>query len=70
MSSEWVGVHFDFGNNLALCEPPMQTLELLRPYTFFAHIKDMGLDMYKDGFLLSEVPLGQGVLDLQAAPNS
>jgi sugar phosphate isomerase/epimerase len=28
------------------------------------HIKDMGLQPYQDGFLLSEVPLGEGMLDL------
>ena len=25
VGSEWVGVHFDFGNNVALCEDPMET---------------------------------------------
>ena len=66
VSSEWVGVCFDFGNNLSLCETPSETLNLLAPYTIFCHIKDMGLEMYKDGFLLSEVPLGEGVLDLKS----
>jgi L-ribulose-5-phosphate 3-epimerase UlaE len=27
-------------------------------------VKDMGVDEYADGFLLSEVPLGEGILDL------
>ena len=28
LGSEWVGVCFDFGNNVALCEDPMETLRL------------------------------------------
>lgn len=65
VSSEWVGVHFDFGNNLSLCEPPEETLRNLLPYAISAHLKDMAVEMYEDGFLLSEVPLGEGVLDLK-----
>lgn len=66
VGSEWVGVCFDFGNNLSLCETPAQTFENLEPYTLFCHLKDMGLDHYRDGFLLSEVPFGRGVTDLRA----
>ena len=65
LSSEYVGVHFDFGNNVSLCEDPMQTLDTLLPYTFSAHIKDMAVAPYPDGFLLSEVVLGDGFLDLK-----
>jgi sugar phosphate isomerase/epimerase len=65
LSSEWVGVHFDFGNNVALCEDPMDTLHNLLPYTVGCHIKDMAVEMYEDGFLLSEVPLGEGFLDIK-----
>lgn len=64
VGSEWVGVHLDFGNNLALCETPEETLENLAPYAVACHIKDMAVEDYDDGFLLSEVPLGEGVLDL------
>lgn len=64
VGSEWVGVCFDFGNNLALCEDPMETLRLLAPSTFYCHMKDMGLDRYEDGFLLSEVVFGDGMVDL------
>ncbi len=65
LSSEWIGVCFDFGNNLSLCEDPMDTLRTLLPYIRYAHIKDMAVEPYEDGFLLSEVPLGQGILDLK-----
>ncbi len=64
LSSEWVGVCFDFGNNVALCEPPEETFELLLPYTIFSHIKDMGVKDYTDGFLLSEVLFGEGIINL------
>jgi sugar phosphate isomerase/epimerase len=62
--SEWIGAHFDFGNNLSLCEDPAETLRILQPYTFACHIKDMAVEPYEDGFLLSEVPLGEGFLDI------
>jgi sugar phosphate isomerase/epimerase len=62
--SEWIGVHFDFGNNIALCEPPEETLHNLARHVVACHIKDMAVEPYEDGFLLSEVPLGEGVLDI------
>ena len=65
VSSEWVGVCLDMGNNLSLCEPPDETFEALTPYAIFSHIKDMGLEDYADGFLLSEVPFGEGVINLK-----
>ena len=65
VSSEWVGVCLDFGNNVSLCEDPMETLRLLAPYTVFAHVKDMAVQEYEDGFLLSEVVMGEGFLDLK-----
>ena len=66
LSSEYVGVCFDFGNNLSLLEDPHQQLESLAPYVMTTHLKDMGLAPYESGFLLSEVPLGQGILNLNA----
>lgn len=65
VGSEWVGVHFDFGNNVSLCEDPAETLRILHPYTVSCHIKDMSVEPYEDGFLLSEVPLGEGFLDIK-----
>lgn len=64
LSSEWVGVTLDFGNSIALIEDPMEVVETLVPYIFTTHVKDMGVEEYEDGFLLSEVPLGKGFLDL------
>lgn len=65
IDSEWVGVTLDFGNNMALIEDPMEVVQTLAPYTFTTHVKDMGVREYESGFLLSEVPLGEGVLDLK-----
>jgi sugar phosphate isomerase/epimerase len=62
--SPLVGVCLDTGNNVALLEHPHDTTALLAPHTFTTHIKDMGVEEYADGFLLSEVPLGTGFLDL------
>lgn len=63
--SEWIGVNLDFGNNIALIEDPMEVMNALAPYIFSTHVKDMGVREYEDGFLLAEVPLGAGVLDLR-----
>ena len=65
IDSEWLGVTLDFGNNMALIEDPMQVVETLATYAFSTHVKDMGVKEYESGFLLSEVPLGEGVLDLK-----
>lgn len=65
LGSEWVGVCLDFGNNMSLCEDPMDTARTLLPYTFYGHIKDMAVEQYEDGFLLSEVGLGDGIVDLK-----
>jgi sugar phosphate isomerase/epimerase len=64
ISSEHVGVNLDTGNNIALLENPMQVVESLAPYTVTTHLKDMAVQEYPDGFLLSEVPFGEGFLDI------
>jgi sugar phosphate isomerase/epimerase len=63
-SSEYLGVCLDFGNNIALLDDPLSVAEMLAPFTIATHVKDMGVEWYNDGFLLSEVVLGQGLLDL------
>ena len=64
ISSEHVGVTLDTGNSIALLEAPMDVVESFAPHAFSIHIKDMGVQEYEEGFLLSEVPLGEGFLDL------
>jgi 3-oxoisoapionate decarboxylase len=63
-SSEYLGVLFDFGNSISLLDDPNEQVERLAPYIISTHVKDMGLEPYDDGFLLSEVPMGEGMLDL------
>ncbi|HKD06181.1 MAG TPA: TIM barrel protein [Bryobacteraceae bacterium] len=63
-SSEYFGTLIDFGNNIALLDSPESVLELA-PYAKMCHVKDMAVQEYPDGFLLSEVPLGEGILDLR-----
>jgi 3-oxoisoapionate decarboxylase len=62
--SEYVGVCLDLVNNVSLIETPQQTIDTLAPYTIFVSFKDIGVDFYDEGILLSEVPFGDGHLDL------
>jgi sugar phosphate isomerase/epimerase len=64
-ASEYVGVSLDTGNNLSVLDDPMETVEKLAPWTFNVHFKDMALEETDTGFLMSEVPLGEGLLDLR-----
>lgn len=67
VNSEWVGVNLDLGNNVSVLDDPNQAIEELAPYAITTHFKDMAVKEYEDGFLLSEVPLGTGVVDLKRA---
>jgi sugar phosphate isomerase/epimerase len=64
IGSEYLGVCIDTGNSFALLEDPMAVVEAYAPYGFAAHLKDMAVAECEDGFLLADVPLGQGLLDL------
>ncbi len=64
-SSEYLGCCIDTGNNIALLDDPMELVDRLAPYALSTHLKDMGMEPWKDGFLLSELPLGEGSLDLK-----
>jgi len=63
-NSEWVGATIDTGNSFALLENPYEVIEALSPFAFSSHLKNMAVQEYADGFLLSEVPLGAGFLDI------
>jgi 3-oxoisoapionate decarboxylase len=63
-SSEYLGVCLDTGNNLAVLDDPIETVEKLAPWTVNVHFKDMAMEECESGFLLSEVPLGEGMLDM------
>ena len=64
IDSEYVGVCLDTGNSFALLENPMEFIEAYAPYAFSVHLKDLAVAEYEDGFLLADVPLGRGLLDL------
>jgi sugar phosphate isomerase/epimerase len=66
LGSEYVGVTVDTGNNIALLDDPMETVKALAPYAFTCHLKDMAVEERADGFLMAEVPLGTGFIDVPA----
>lgn len=63
-SSEFFGCCVDTGNNMALLEDPMESLDKLAPYAVTSHLKDATLEEYDEGFLLGDIPLGEGMIDL------
>lgn len=65
LGCEQIGVTLDTGNNLALLEDPWHVVDTLAPWTRTVHIKDMAVEESADGFMLAEVPLGAGLLDLR-----
>jgi sugar phosphate isomerase/epimerase len=67
-STEYLGVCLDFGNNISLLDyDPMSTIEQLAPYAVCTHVKDMMVEAAENGFLLAEVVLGTGYIDLPRA---
>ena len=60
-----IGICLDTGNSVALLEQPLDVAKQFADWTFTTHLKDMAVADYDDGFLLSEVPLGEGFLDLK-----
>ena len=64
LDSPRIGACVDFGNNISLLESPMETMKALAPFAVTTHLKDMAVRQTADGFELSEVPLGEGLLPL------
>jgi sugar phosphate isomerase/epimerase len=64
LGSRHVGACVDTGNSIALLEEPLEVVRTLAPRAFTVHLKDMAVAECDDGFLLSEVPLGEGFLEL------
>jgi len=64
IASQHVGICVDTGNSIALLEDPMEVVRAYAPWAMSVHLKDMAVREYEQGFLLSEVPLGEGFLDL------
>jgi sugar phosphate isomerase/epimerase len=62
---EQIGICLDTGNSIALLEQPLDVVKAFAGRTITTHLKDMAVAEYEDGFLLSEVALGDGSLDLK-----
>jgi len=64
LGSQYVGVCVDTGNSFALLEDPMDVVRGYAAFALSVHLKDMAVCEYEDGFLLADVPLGEGLLDM------
>lgn len=64
LGSRHVGACVDTGNSIALLEEPLEVVRTLAPRAFTVHLKDMAVAEYDQGFLLAEVSLSAGFLDL------
>ncbi len=64
-SSEHIGACLDIGNNISLLEDPVETARAYAPWTLTVHFKDQGIRESADGFLLADVPVGQGAIHLK-----
>ncbi|WP_206028749.1 sugar phosphate isomerase/epimerase family protein [Thalassoroseus pseudoceratinae] len=65
LDNEFIGACVDTGNSFALLDGAYEPIEALAPYVFTVHLKDQALQPYNDGFLLGDIPLGQGSFDLK-----
>jgi sugar phosphate isomerase/epimerase len=65
LSCEFIGATVDTGNSFALLDDPYGAIEALAPYAFTVHFKDQALREYEHGFLLADIPLGQGSFDMK-----
>jgi sugar phosphate isomerase/epimerase len=67
VGSEYVGMCVDMGNSVSLLEDPTEVIEAYAPYVLSVHLKDVAVREYEDGFLMAQVLLGDGVVDLPRA---
>ena len=65
LDCEFIGACIDTGNSFALLDGAYEPIEALAPYAFSVHLKDQSLQPYEEGFLLGDIPLGQGSFDLK-----
>jgi 3-oxoisoapionate decarboxylase len=66
IDSEYIGLCVDVGNNFPLLEDPVETIRAFAPFALTVHLKDQAVLPLSDGFLMADVALGQGCLDLAA----
>jgi 3-oxoisoapionate decarboxylase len=64
-SSEQIGACIDIGNNIALLEDPVELARAFAPWALTVHYKDQAVCEFADGFLLADIPLGEGCIDLR-----
>jgi sugar phosphate isomerase/epimerase len=64
LDSEFIGLCVDVGNNFPLLEDPVETMRAFAPWAFTVHLKDQAVRPATDGFLMADVALGEGCLDL------
>jgi sugar phosphate isomerase/epimerase len=64
ISSEYVGMCVDTGNSFALLDDPTEAVEAFAPWAYSVHLKDTAVRECEEGFLLADVTLGEGFLDL------
>lgn len=69
LSCEYVGACVDTGNSFALLDGAYEPIEALAPYAFTVHLKDQALQPFSDGFLLADIPLGEGSFNLKRMVN-
>lgn len=65
LNCDCIGACVDTGNSFALLDDPYEVVEALAPYAFTVHLKDQAVLEYDEGFLLADIPLGQGCFDLR-----
>jgi sugar phosphate isomerase/epimerase len=65
IDSEFVGCCVDTGNSFALLDDPIETVRAFAPWAHSVHLKDQAVQIYEEGFLLADVSLGEGFLDLK-----
>ena len=64
LDSEFIGLCVDVGNNFPLLEDPVETMRAFAPWAFTVHLKDQAVRASAHGFLMADVALGEGCLDL------
>jgi 3-oxoisoapionate decarboxylase len=67
VGSPYFGINFDSGNFLRLLDDPLSAMELLLPYVFATHIKDLKVrrDVPASAwYFFSSTPVGEGLIDM------
>jgi sugar phosphate isomerase/epimerase len=66
VDSPFLGINFDTGNFVRLLDDPVQAMEMLAPYTYATHFKDLKVQRgvpANEWYFFSSAPVGDGVVD-------